>query len=142
MISKETAQKILNHQVEGIMFHSDMVDLFTAMGDKRLKRRHEKQVLEETCALLKTKACLYGELGTVLVPVVTAQPRGAAVKSVDDTTAIEWSGKALATWLTWEHDTKALYEEAAKEDSACKLWHVLLADVNKEISCIKRLSAR
>ena len=49
------AQEVLNHQLEGIMFHAGMLDLFISLGLKKLERIQEHQLIDEIKTHVKTK---------------------------------------------------------------------------------------
>lgn len=65
-MDKTKAQEILNHQLEGIMFHSDMADLAIALRKSCMVRQQKRQLLEELQSHIKTKELIYMATGELL----------------------------------------------------------------------------
>lgn len=139
MLTKETAQKVLDSQLGGIMFHTDMVNMFTVLGNRKMAEYQERQLDEEMHTFLNTKRYVYGLLGELILPTQKSGARLAVpVKVSCDKECYELRCKAMATWKDWEEGVKALYETALEEDNTA-FFERLLCGVRREIAKIKKM---
>lgn len=142
MISKETAQKVINMQLEGVMFHSDMADLFLVLGNHKMRKMHNRQMAEELENMQDTKQYLMEQLGELISPAaVTAKIKGLEVtEKPDESSCIELTAKTMSAWYVWEANAKAIYEKALAEDNT-SWWRMAVRGVTVELNKIKRLLA-
>lgn len=141
MLTRETAQKIIDSQLGGVMFHSDMVNLFTVLGNNKMRVYQEKQLTEELHTFLKTKQHMYESFGELFLPSPKASSSRLAVptKVSCDKECYELCCKAMAVWKEWEESVRELYETADTEDDT-PFFRRLLSGVEHEITKIKRLT--
>ena len=147
-MDKTKAQEVLNHQLEGIMFHSDMVDLAIALRKPCMVRQQKRQLLEELQSHIKTKELIYMATGELL----QANPAGnkkilpAIPKTMPNSELAchPIFKESLDAWKRWETSTVELYESIAKEDTN-KWWKIMLRTarkelekVAKELKCVKK----
>jgi len=141
MLTREIAKKVCNTQLEGIMFHAEMVDFFLALRQEKMLKCHERQLKEELCTMLATKKYLNGIFGEAIIATATATrpklpdiPKDANMEAV----AYELTTKAIVAWYAWEETVCEVYAQALTEDD-CRFWRRLAADVGREIAKIKRV---
>ena len=140
-MDKTKAQEILNHQLDGIMFHSDMVDLAIALKKTRMARQQKRQLLEEMQSHIRTKELIYTATGELL----QANPAGnkkilpSIPKTMPDSELAcrPIVKESLDAWKRWELSTVELYECAAKEDT-CKWWKIMLRAARSELEKVTK----
>lgn len=133
------AQEILNHQLNGIMLHSDMLDLFTFLDLNKLACIQERQLIEEIKTHIRTKRTVFNNTGKLLhakpdtrqdlsVPTIETQEE-----------KLSLAKQAIQKWRTWEYQTLTVYINACEKESECKLWCELKRTVEKEICNIDKM---
>ena len=135
--SHELEADVLAHQIDGIMFHVDAVLLYKLIGMPKMMRIHMRHVAEESDNNLMTSCHLIGKYGEIIEPAKVSRDtdltelKYAPMETHTDKAVI--NQKIIQAWHEWENDTKALYEDAVKEQPDCKLWSQLHKDVEKEL---------
>lgn len=140
-MDKIKAQEILNHQLEGIMFHSDMVDLAIALRKPCMVRQQKWQLLEELQSHIKTKELIYMATGELLQanPASNKKMLPAIPKTMPNSELARHPifKESLDAWKRWETSTAELYESIAKEDTN-KWWKIMLHAARKELAKVTR----
>lgn len=134
-------REVLNHQLEGVMFHSDMVLLYTLLNCKEMCKVHYKQLFSE----MKTHTCTAKDMIKRYGRIIEAKPtEKISVYTSDTVPETEEEVEKLKTlafneWIAWEHETKELYEKMVAMQPHVKMWTELLKDVKMELKAISRL---
>lgn len=139
----EKDSEILAHQLEGIMFHSDMVLLYTLLGDKKMCRKHYKQLFEELGTHEHTAKSMIRRYGRIIEPAPTERievyTSPTAPTTVEE--VAELKHNAMKKWAEWEEETESLYMEMCMLQPHVEIWTKLLKDVKieiKEIHCLMK----
>lgn len=151
MTVEEIYSQIAAHMIKGMMFHEQMANYYDFLGLKGYKRCHEYHYLSETCAY--RGLCRYFiNHHDKLIPNTSFDDSQAIPDSwynhvrqdVDANTKRNAIKTGLTKWVTWERETKKLYERMYKElmeidevASACKI-KCLLKDVDCELKKAER----
>lgn len=137
---KALLQKILSHQLEGLMLHFDLAAMYKLMKMPAMSRLHKRHFIEECENNVKTDLCIidsYGEAmshssGTKISIARIAVPSSELEKA-------ELHKRYLEKWLEWEQETCAIYEQAVSVMSGLKMWKSLHRDACREIKVVKKL---
>lgn len=144
MLTIEKAREVLSHQLNGIMLHNDFFAMYTLYRMEDMAKLHERQVIEETKAYLKTSAkltCLLNE--KIDVPQVARQTLPSTqVKASSRMARMDAHGKALDEWEAWEQATHDMYMQLKEENPECKLWGCLEGAARQELWKIDKLQDR
>lgn len=153
MTVEEVFAKIKAHQIEGMMFHDQMRQYFDFLNLHGFKRMHEHHFADETRAMIKTDG-FYLNHANKLIPAVTVDTSSKipanwynyARKDVDATTKRRAVRDAMAKWVDWETQTRALYMQAYTDlldigevDYADFIGKKLVCDVSDELKFAERL---
>lgn len=125
MTISEFWRKISAHQIEGVMFHFQMIDLFEFLGLRKLSEEQENHFYEETLALRNTHKyvldthnilLLNDKLGTPnLIPSSWSSHTR---MDVDKATRRSSVMSAFDKWRQWESDTLQFYTEMRDESDS------------------------
>lgn len=135
---------ILTHQLQGIMFHGDVVRYYELFGDcQHKKREHYCQYLSEIINHMTTSCEIISEYGEIL----DALPGTIRRVKVFDTDVLTrpaeravregYSNTICQKWKEWEEDTIKLYEEAITLMPECSWLKKLHRSAMKELARIK-----
>lgn len=140
-MNKQDFTKVLAHQLRGIMFHSDLVQLFTLLEMKRCRKFQEHQLCEELKFYLETSN-LYikefqdiPEIGNIEKLQIS---ESTIVAPLTESEKIKWYEKAVDMWVDWEKETFELYTEIAEEDKS-KYWKCKAKNVERELERARKL---
>ena len=119
MDCKEAMLSVIRRQVEGVMYHNEMVDYYTFLNLNVLKTVHKKQTKEELSNLQKTKSNFIKIFG--ILPVYTAtDPKVIptdwemkTTKDIDELSLRLLIESSLNDYLDWEEQTCEVYKNAA-----------------------------
>lgn len=136
------AQEVLNHQLNGIMLHAGMLDLFIALDLPKLERIQERQLIDEIKTHVKTKQELFRGAGKILKATPAVQPELTIPATETKAEKNSIARQAVRKWRAWEVKTAAMYTAASEKKPDCKLWTKLRRDVDHEIKGIDRILAR
>lgn len=136
------AQEVLNHQLNGIMLHAGMLDLFITLDLPKLERIQERQLIDEIKTHVRTKQEFFHETGKMLKvkPDTQTDTTVSAVETKTEKAAL--ARQAVRKWRAWEVKTASMYTNACEKEPECKLWKRLRRDVDHEIRCIDRILCR
>lgn len=122
MTVEEIFSKLASHMVEGIMIHDDMANAYDFLGLCGFAKCHDYHHLEET----KNYRCLSHYFSThyhkLLKLEQLDQPKiipetwhKYSTPDVDTNTKRNAVKDLMNKWVTWERDTKKLYQEMRQE---------------------------
>lgn len=141
--AKAMWQKILVHQLQGIMFHQEVSLIYRLFGDCNYEaRKHYKQYINESLNHYQTLEKIIAEHGEIVYPApstvtavkifepqVTTRPNERADR-LKDAQIIN------AKWKAWEASTVKLYEEAMTVLPDCGWIKLLKCSAQKELKNI------
>lgn len=141
--TKALLEKIVCHQLEGVMFHVKYACMVKKLGDKRMACFQRKQALEEMDNHLKTVLHLIEHTGEMFEGKNdTANAKGSLElleKTSGDTTKTKICCDMLGKWQEWEFDTVKLYSEAVNAMPNCRMWKCLKHEAEKELGYVSYL---
>ena len=117
-------REVLAHQLEGVMFHSDMVLMYTLLGCKKMCEVHWHQLFEE----MKTHTCTAKDMVKRYGRIIEAKPTEKIEVYTSDTLPDSKEGieklKSLAMkeWHEWELETQKLYEKMVMMQPHVTMW--------------------
>ena len=137
--------------IKGMMIHEQLANYYDFLGLQGYKRCHEYHFLQETCAY--RGVCRYFiNHHDMLIPdekienpeIIPASWYDHIRGDVDTSTKKNAVKSGLTKWVTWERETKKLYESMYNElvnmgevASACKIKE-LICDVDCELKKAER----
>lgn len=137
-------QLIANHQLTGVMFHTEASQYLRFLGLKNLAELQHNQALDEWQDLECTEDTYLQRHGLMLVPAAENYDKltpAEALSTKVQTVGREFKRKTLShfieRWTDWENETEVLYSTAVKwciENGCADMLHFkkLLCDVCKE----------
>ena len=143
--------EIVVRQIEGVMMHTDLADIFDFMGLRGFKREHEYHALLEFCEMRSVSRYAINHIeqmpngqGAKQKDIIPSSWYGATRFDVGESDRKNKVKELYTKWHTWEKETKSIYEKKYKElidlgavASALKVKE-LVCDVDKELKCIER----
>ena len=138
-MSEVLAQEVINHQLEGIMFHAGMLDLFISLGLKKLERIQEHQLIDEIKTHVKTKREVFCCKGKMIQAKAGVAPDISIKPAETEEEKKSIARQTVRKWREWEVKTIAVYADACKKEPACKLWQKLRHGVEREIKHIDKI---
>ena len=157
MTVDEIFSNINAHMIEGLMVHSQMSDYYNFLGLQGYHKCHEYHFLKESMAFRKLNDYYFKHFNKLIAEMQTNNPKVIPVdwykytrQQVDAATRKAGIATAATKWVTWEHDTKVLYEKMYQElmmqnlISAATFVKELIKDVDEEhaIACQKHLELK
>lgn len=142
---KDAVAKVLAHQLEGLMLHSDLATMYAALGDKMKCKFHKCQAMDEMKMHLYTATEMASHFGEAVEParvqriVVSAVP---VTSSMTDAEIKDVMAKAWEVWKNWEIESLEMYQNLAQADPNSRLWQRLANVVGMEIRNIERMEKR
>ena len=133
------AQEVLNHQLNGIMLHAGMLDLFIALDMPKLERIQERQLIDEITTHVKTKREVFCCKGKMIQAKAGVAPDISIKPAETEEEKKSIARQTVRKWRDWEVKTIALYAKACQQNADCKLWAKLRRNVEKEIKNIDRI---
>lgn len=146
MTLDEIYADISAHMIKGLMVHEQFADYYDFLGLSGYRRCHEYHFFEESRAF-RELSCYYINHHNKLIPykpvedpkVIPFNWYGHARDDVDSSTIKNAIKTGLIKWVSWEKETKILYERMYKElmdigevASAIKIKE-LICDVDSEL---------
>lgn len=137
-------QKILTHQLEGIMFHGDVVRYYELFGDYKCKKReHICQYISEVMNHMTTSCHIIAEYGEILdalpgtINRVKIFDKEVLMRPAERAVREEHAHMICKKWREWEESTVELYEEAAALMPECDWLKKLHRSAARELARIK-----
>lgn len=144
-MDKQDFLEVLAHQVKGIMFHTELVHLFTLMKMEKCRKFQLCQLCEEMKYHIETSRLyinIFGalpELGNIerikLSESIITAPNTESEK-------IAWYEKAVDLWVEWEKLTLSLYSKMSDYDPQDKFWKFLTKHVQCELEKASKLQMK
>lgn len=152
---KEIFSRVINHQVEGMMFHNDMTNYFDFLclcGFKRAQKYRfnceTKEMRKTTAYFIETYNMLPDEITFERTDVIPSSWARYSRQDVDPNTKAHAVEDAFTKWVKWEDETKTLYEGMATElhnlgeVDAYEYMARLSEDVSRELKCAQKLKLK
>ena len=137
-MSRMNAQLVISHQLQGVMFHHDMM-LAYAVLDKPCKcREQRKHMYAEMKNLDKTNFAVIKSTGKIVDPGPLTR-----VKLPDVSSTMTEEQKATAcralldAWKAWEKSTVDLYHQELMADPQNKWLKCLMHDAERELKHVE-----
>lgn len=145
-------QLIANHQLTGVMFHTEVSRYLKFLGLKNLADLQHNQALDEWQDLECTEDMYLQQHGLMLIPnaenydkLTPAEALSTKVRTVGNEFKRKTLLHSMERWHDWENETEVLYSTAVKwciENGYADMLHFkkLLCDVCKEkarLTCLR-----
>ena len=136
----EIFSEIYNHQIQGIMFHTELASLFDFMGLRGYKRQHEYQAFCEFAEARSVSRYAINHLNK-MIGEPHGQPKAVTPQSWKNATRFDvgesdrkqYIREAFKRWKEWEVETKELYQRKFKE--LTEQGHIACANKVNELIC-------
>lgn len=151
MTTDEVFRDISSHVVKGVMLHDQLADYYDFLNLPGYKRCHEYHGLCEMRAYRKLHRYYLNHFNRLIEEEAIASPDAIPSswyrykrQDVDASTKRSAVKTGIEKWVSWEQETKALYEKAYKdlmelgEVAAAKQIACLICDVGKELKWAQR----
>ena len=140
MTVDEIYKEISAHMIKGLMIHDQLANYYDFLGLEGYKRCHEYHYLAESCAFRGLNRYFINH-HNMLIPeepvenpnIIPANWYRYKRQNVDAGTKRTAVKNGLTQWVTWEQETKQLYERMYKE--LIELGEVASAMKIKELIC-------
>ena len=146
MTNEEIFNKLASHMIEGIMIHDEMSRAYSFLGLEGFSLCHNSHHIEEThnymhlCQYYSNHYHKLIELEEIPQPkIIPAAWNKYTTMDVDINTKREAVQAMMEKWVTWERDTKKLYQEmyqalwANGEIASVQKISCFICDVDKEL---------
>jgi len=128
------------HMIQGIMFHDQMANYYDFLGLKGYKRCHEYHMFKEMTSYRALNRYFINH-HNILIPeeafdnpeIIPESWFNYSRQDVDASTKKSAVKAGLDKWVSWERETKHLYEKMYKE--LCEIGEVASAMQVKEFIC-------
>ena len=140
--AKNFVAKVLAHQLEGLMLHTDFATMYAALGDKTQCKFHKCQAIDEMKAHLYTATEMAAHFGEAIEPARIQRVAVTAVPVTSDMTEEEIKDtreKAHEVWKNWETESLEMYQNLVQTFPDSRLWQRLANVVGTEIRNLKRM---
>ena len=137
-------KEVLAHQLEGVMFHSDMVLLYTLLDCKKMCEVHFKQLVLE----MKAHTCTAKDMIKRYGRIIEAKPAERIIVYNSDVAPSseeekeKLKEKAFNAWHEWEVETQKLYENMVMAQPHVDMWKKLHKDVTMELKHLSHMKMR
>lgn len=122
MTVEQIFSALASHMIKGMMVHDQMVSYYRFLGLDGYAACHEYHFLEETHGYMKLNKYYTHHFSKIVQQVKIENPNliptewiGHTREDVDTQTKRKAVKLGLETWITWEKDTKALYQNMYKQ---------------------------
>ena len=139
---KDAVAKVLAHQLEGLMLHSDLATMYAVLGDKTQCKFHKCQAIDEMKAHLYTATEAATHFGEAIEPAKIQRITISVVPVASDMTEEEIQEakeKAHEIWKNWEDESLEMYQNLAQENPNSRIWPRLASNIETEIRHLKRM---
>ena len=145
------------HMIEGLMVHSQMSDYYNFLGLEGYNKCHEYHFYKESKSFRELNDYYFKHFNKFIVEMPNSNPNVIPAdwykytrQQVDTATRKNGIANAMTKWVTWEKDTKAMYERmyqeliVMNEISAAMFIKKLIKEVNEEhaVACQKHLELK
>lgn len=137
---KEAWQRILAHQIEGIMLHSKLSTTYMLLDCKKQSRTHSAHYIQECITHQNTLLYIVSEYGEEVQPAnLTIEPDKhicMPVRPPERHVRHEKASALVNVWKEWEIATVSFYEEMKAILPDCPMINKLLKSVKHELAHI------
>lgn len=147
MSSEDSFIKISGHMIKGIMFHDQMTTYYDFLGFDGFKKEQEYHFFDEILSYKRLKGYFLSHYNKLIEDKQLENPEavpadwyGHKRQDVDASTKRNAVREGFRKWVSWEMDTKKLYEKAVSDMyaegsiAAAIVFEKLVADVDQELS--------
>lgn len=121
MTTAEIFSDLAAHMIKGLMAHSQLADYYRFLGLPDYADCHEKHYKKESCNWRKLSKYYIEHYNRFVPEQPVDDPRvipddwfNATRQDVDTNTIRKYVQRGLELWVTWESDTKSLYQNYYK----------------------------
>lgn len=142
---------IMQHQIKGLMIHSQMADYYSFLGLYGYSKCHEYHYYSENVSFRKVNQFYIESYGKLIPELPVENPNIVPsswfkynAQEIDNATRKSAVRTGLDSWLEWEESTKSLLEDMYHEleelgdTSALHIVDELLCDVCHELKKVRR----
>ena len=146
MTANDIFSEIINHQIEGLMIHDQLSDYYGFLGLPKYRKEHEKHYKKESKAYRRITDYAVDHfnklprMGQIPNPNVIPDSWHNVNRDAVDANTMRTAVKSgLETWIKWEKDTKAFYQNkyaeliSINEIAAAMIVGELISDVDEEL---------
>ena len=153
-----TAEDLVSVQMQGLILHGTLANVYCLAGCPRAARFHVCQELEESKHHMMTNEKIIGKLGEIVHARTTEsldydstvgnywtyfKPlKDLTVMPKDEEEQTNIHRHALLAWHAHEEMAVQVYKQVVSEDPECYFWRMLLSGAEKELAMIKTLMAK
>lgn len=144
--------EIISHQIEGIMLHCDLANMFDFMGLHGFKRQHECRAMEEFAEMRGVNRYAINHLSIMpsssnvgrAKEIIPTSWKGAKRSDVTESDRKSKVKELFGKWKDWETETKTLYQKKFKElvelgmIACANKVNELIMDIDKELKNLER----
>ena len=147
MTIEEIFSQMAAHMIEGLMVHSQMSDYFGFLGLKGYQECHKYHYFEENANFRRLSKYYLEHYNKLVLEMPFNNPKVIpeswfkySRQDVNPTTRKNAIQSGIERWVTWEKETKALYEHmyqeliALNEIAAAKEVACYICDVSEELA--------
>lgn len=151
MTVNEIFRDISSHMIYGIMFHSQQADMYDFLNLHGYKRMSEYHLFCEMKGMRKLHRYFLNHFNMLIEEQEIENPDVIPSswyrynrRDVDANTKRNAVKTGMESWVTWEEETKQLYERMYKElmelneVAAAEKISCFICDVDKELKCAQR----
>ena len=153
MTVDEIFSKLSGHMIKGLMIHDQMSDYYDFLSLRGYKRCHEYHYKKEMCGYRKLHRYFINHYGKLIEEERIEDPEAIPSswyrytrKEVDANTKRSAVRAGIDKWVSWEKETKDLYQMAYRElmaineEAAALLIEEFIRDVDCELKYAERKS--
>lgn len=122
MTVEEIFKTLADHMLKGIMTHEQLANYYDFLGLGGYKRCHEYHFYDETCGYRKLQRYFINHYGRLIeqnnfeqVDMIPASWYTVSREDVDNSTRQSAVKAGIQAWVSWERETKKLYERMYQE---------------------------
>lgn len=135
----DTLKKLYTHQLKGIMFHFNLMQVYKLFGDfNDMAKTHYCRAVEETKGHSKLVLEMIDRTKELVIP---SELKNESIEIEERPPSklkrCELHKGMLQTWEAWEEETIKLYDNVINEYPDCKLLKVLRKDTENELKFIR-----
>lgn len=144
-MDKQDFLEVLAHQVKGIMFHTELVHLFTLLKMEKCRKFQVCQLCEEMKGHLETSRLYIDTFGEI--PEIGNVAKIRLSESTIHAPTVEseknmWYEKAVDLWVEWEKETLSLYSKMSDYDPNDRYWKSMVKHVQCELDKARKLQMK
>ena len=122
MTVEEIFKELSSHMIKGIMTHEELANYYDFLSLKGYKRCHEYHAMSEMCGYRQLCRYYINHYSKLMPDVRIEQPEvvpdnwySHVREDVDTSTKKNAVKNGLSMWISWERETKTLYQQMYKE---------------------------